>query len=234
MEIDSSDFDLTCASADQDGLCAKFVGTSPVAILAGSNNPVFGLARAALISTRSRFDVRARRTAVLLRLHDSRPETATETLPWLSDGLVEDVFDAIDQEFFGGAIGKTMRERHRRTINCVAVESTGKPGQLGRFTRRGDVHTITIAESVLVSLFGEDRVADVCGIQCGSWLEALVCTVEHEIAHLLAFSNWIECEPHGPEFASVAYCFFRHTRDAYGPVLRRTRNSETAAVVDSS
>lgn len=51
----------------------------------------------------------------------------------------------------------------------------------------------------------------VCGHDCYTRLAALLRVFEHELSHLLCFSNHFTLEDsHGPEFKAVVYAFFRH------------------------
>lgn len=124
------------------------------------------------------------------------------------------LFDLYDQEFFEGGIAAVFY-RHKRRLHFHVVSDLGT--QAGHFSRRGFDHDLTISWPALALAFTKnERIIDVCGIPCRDRLEALMCVFEHELTHLICFTNWLHCEePHGLEFRAVAGAFFRHMKSTH-------------------
>jgi predicted SprT family Zn-dependent metalloprotease len=57
----------------------------------------------------------------------------------------------------------------------------------------------------------------VCGLECYSRLECLVRALQHELCHLIVFTNWLDYEDaHDINFKAVASCFFGHKACTHG------------------
>lgn len=178
--------------------------------LDSSTNCVFLLRPMVARFTSEDFDVHTRRSNVKQQLIDRYPESSNNnTFTMIPAELISDAFELIDLEFFGGAL-LAVFEHHQRVVQFRIVNDTELPTQAGSFSRAGVVHYITINEQMLMRPY--EGSVNVCGVPCTTRLDALLIVLEHEIAHLVVYTNWICCEDaHGEQFQSVAYCFFRHT-----------------------
>lgn len=126
------------------------------------------------------------------------------------------IFQAIDQEFFCGAICKVFSQWGHHILFSVQGDSVMST-HAGVFSKRGVVHFITICHDLFRRMQAmTESTFSVCGIPCPDPLTALVVVMEHEICHLLVACNWPECtQPHGPEFAATSFGIFRHTEETH-------------------
>jgi len=112
---------------------------------------------------------------------------------------------------------------HKRLLEFRVVGDTVLPTQAGSFSRSGIRHFISISGAMLERAFTPafPHPPTVCGMACFDRLDCLVRVMEHEMVHLIVYTNWSVCEePHGEEFISVSRAFFRHISSTHGlPVL---------------
>lgn len=123
------------------------------------------------------------------------------------------MLDIIDREFFGRAITDVFLH-HRRNIYVRVVGDAELPGQGGSFSRSGDNHFISINIELIRRAFNEvgaNGQVMICGCLCSTKLEVLQRLLEHELIHLVVYTNWLLVAPHGDEFVAVGFTFFRHT-----------------------
>lgn len=194
-----------------------------------STNPIFLLWVIVDLFTKDTAEVERRRQSVLMKLQlEQRRSILGGKLHHIERNFTEltaqdvaAVLDAIDGEFFQGAIAAVFRY-HRRLLEFRTVADDVLPTQAGSFSRSGIQHFLSVSSAMLLRAFPDANTkATVCGYVCSDRLDALVRVVEHELCHLIVYTNWSVCdEPHGSEFIAVSRGFFRHQSSTHGlPVL---------------
>ncbi len=184
-------------------------------VLRSCTNPVFLLANMRDLFLADSTQVNMRKMNVYFEViarcrHDITPDGDFDDL---TAETVAVAFDMIDREFFANAITDVFRYHGRRIIFRI-VGDNELPTQGGSFSRAGFDHYVSINIDMLrrsLDEVGEKGVVIVCGQECRTKLEAFLRILEHELVHLVVYTNWITTDdPHGNEFLAVGFTFFRH------------------------
>jgi len=140
---------------------------------------------------------------------------------------LEFLFGAYDERFLGGLCHAALEGR--RLEFRLSPRMTKAGGKTTRFrSREGEVrYEISIATSLLFDGFGEgDRQVTVCGLPCGSRLEALQRIFEHEMVHLIEQLCWGSSDCSAARFQGIASRFFEHQAHTHNLVTRQERAAE--------
>jgi hypothetical protein len=147
---------------------------------------------------------------------------------------LEFLFGAYDQRFFGSLCRQALAGRRLRFRLSPRMTRAG--GKTTRFTTRaGEVSfEIAIASSILFDGFSKtDRSVTVCGLECGSRLEALQRIFEHEMVHLIEQLCWETSDCTAARFQGIAGRYFLHRAHTHNLVTRRERAAELGIRVGS-
>ncbi len=140
---------------------------------------------------------------------------------------LEFLFGAYDERFFGGLCRLALDGRNIEFRLSPRMTKAG--GTTTRFRKAaGEVsYEIAVATSILFDGFGPaDRLTSVCGLECGSRLEALQRIFEHEMIHLVEYLCWDGSDCAAARFQDIAGRLFLHRAHTHSLVTRRERASE--------
>jgi hypothetical protein len=124
---------------------------------------------------------------------------------------LEILFASCDRAIFGGYLSAVLGKTPLRFRLSSRMTSAG--GRTARFrSSDGNVrYEITIACGLLFQGFSDqDRPIHVCGLHCGSRLEALIRIFEHELVHLVEFLCWSHSNCSASRFQDIAGRLFGH------------------------
>lgn len=133
------------------------------------------------------------------------PEHLMRGGKFISDGDVDRMFHAIDDEFFDGAF---------RSVGWVRFVLSPKKSRGAAKTEQAKVHLVTFFTPVFRRLFvsESDRFYVVGGVKCSSRLECLLQTLAHELLHvLLNACGTRDQQSHGTRFRTLAHHIFGHS-----------------------
>lgn len=130
---------------------------------------------------------------------------------------VATLFDIIDREFCGNAITDVFRlEKHHIIFRLVGDDELHNSA--ATFTSVEYDHYFSVNKDMLLRAFDKVEAYGavmVCGCCCYTRLEVLQRIFEHELVHLLVFSNWSNLL-HGDEFVAISRGFFGHMNYSHG------------------
>ena len=195
-------------------------------VLKGASNWAFDLPKLAERLSTSSSSSRVM-NVVLLALKPTYYEGLKKCLT-LNEDLINDdgsllqaeqlkhLVDLIDQQYLNGDIGSRF-SFWQRELSCK-LDTVGTA--VAHYSRRGIKHTISINPETLYHAFTEQVVEYACGIGHSNRLQLLITMLQHELSHLLAYSNWsgLKDEDHGVEFRAISELFFGHQGYTYDVV----------------
>jgi hypothetical protein len=175
---------------------------------------------------------RVRQIHHALLAHSRYIRTANYTVIHPED--LELLFKAYDESFFTGLCGLALDGRKLRFRLSPRMTKAG--GTTARFvTAAGETfYEITVASSLLFEGFGQmDRQITVCGLECGTRLEALQRIFEHEMVHLIEQLCWQTSNCSAPRFQDIARRHFLHRAHTHKLITRRERAAQSGIRVGS-
>jgi hypothetical protein len=124
----------------------------------------------------------------------------------------------------------------RRLSFRLAPRMTRAGGKTARMVARdGTVsYEISIAVMMLFDSFRPGaRQVTVCGMECGSLLDALGRIFEHELVHLIENMCWAHTDCAAPRFQEIARRLFGHVSHTHNLITQRERAAESGIRVGS-
>lgn len=222
------------------------------AILRRATNPVFLLENMLVLFNPTTFRIHCSRMTVMHLLLNKYPMLRTaQTFDHLSAAILGDAFRLYNALFFGHAIGDVF-EHHTRLLHLQVTNDQSALSH-STFGRTAIHHFIQINQASLLNhpfgpeLFGvnddlatpENRQRLMTNYEpiLRGRIGQMLYGIEHALAHLITYTNWVNAAPHGPEYSAVSFAMFRHRPCSSNHDLNNKPHimglSRSAPVIDS-